>query len=487
MAPSTDLSTGIVHIGLSNFHRAHQAVHTAAALAAEPGPWGVLGIAPRSTAVADALVAQDLRYAVVEISPDGERASVPAVHTGALVAARDPEPVLTALAAPDTRIVSLTVTEGGYTIDPRTGGIDLDDPGVRADLAGTCSTAIGLLARGLQRRARGHGAPVTVLSCDNLLANGEVTQRLVRGFAAALPAGERDELLGYLDTVTFPNSMVDRIVPATTDATRAAAARLTGTADAVPVPAEPFSMWVLQDAFAAGRPAWEAPGEGIHGAVFTDGIPGAVFTDDVAGYELLKLRLLNGTHSLIAYLGALAGEDLIARSVARSSIRAAAGRVLHDDYRPTVRVPEGVDVDDYAGQLFTRWSNAALGHRTRQVGSDGSLKLAQRIPGPAAEHLASGVLPQHLALTVAGWLACVAPPAGFDPGPHAAAMAEPAREQLAATAAGPIAAHVRAGLELLGGEPGAGFADRTAELLDVLVRHGVDAAVAEAAGERRAP
>ncbi|GAA1394887.1 mannitol dehydrogenase family protein [Pseudonocardia kongjuensis] len=469
--------TGIVHIGLSNFHRAHQAVHTAAALAAEPGPWGVLGVAPRSAAVADALVAQDLRYAVVEISPDGERASVPAVHTGALVAARDPEPVLAALAAPDTRIVSLTVTERGYTIDPRTGGIDLDDPGVRADLAGASGTAIGLLARGLLRRARGHGAPVTVLSCDNLLANGEVTQRLVRGFAAALPAAERADLLGYLDSVTFPNSMVDRIVPATTDATRAAAARLTGVADAVPVPAEPFSMWVLQDAFAAGRPAWEAPG---------DGVPGAVFTDDVAGYELLKLRLLNGTHSLLAYLGALAGEDLIADSAARPSIRAAAGRVLHDDYRPTVRVPDGVDVDDYAARLFTRWSNVALGHRTRQVGSDGSLKLAQRIPGPAAEHLASGTMPHHLALTVAGWLACVAPPAGFDPGPHAAAMAEPARDRLAATAAGPADGHVRAGLDLLGGDPGGGFAARTAELLDVLVRHGVDAAAAEAAGERRA-
>ncbi|MEV1293679.1 mannitol dehydrogenase family protein [Pseudonocardia sp. NPDC049635] len=480
MPPHEPPTTGIVHIGLSNFHRAHQAVHTAAALATEPGPWGVLGVAPRSAAVADALVAQDLRYTVVEISPEGERARVPAVHTGAVVAARDPEPVLAALAEPDTRIVSLTVTEGGYTIDPRTGGIDLDHPGVRADLAGATSTAIGLLARGLLRRARRHGAPISVLSCDNLLANGEVTGRLVRGFADALPAGERTDLLGYLDhagAVSFPNSMVDRIVPATTDATRAAALRLTGTADAVPVPAEPFSMWVLQDAFAAGRPAWEAPGHGV---------PGAVFTDDVAGYELLKLRLLNGTHSLLAYLGALAGEDLIARSVARPSIRAAAGRVLHGDYRPTVRVPEGLDVEAYAGQLFTRWSNVALGHRTRQVGSDGSLKLAQRIPGPAAEHLAAGAMPHHLALTVAGWLACVAPPAGFDPGPHAAAMAEPARERLAATAGGPVLGHVRAGLELLGGEPGAGFAARTAELLDVLVRHGVDAAVTEAAGERRA-
>ncbi|MFP5068091.1 mannitol dehydrogenase family protein [Pseudonocardia nantongensis] len=479
-AVPTPTTTGIVHLGLSNFHRAHQAVHTAAALGADPGAWGILGVAPRSAAVADAMAAQDGRYAVVEISPEGEQAVVPGVHTGTLVAARDPEPVLGALAAPSTRIVSLTVTEHGYTIDPRTGGLDLDHDGVRADLAGGSGTAIGLVARGLLRRARGHGAPVSVLSCDNLLGNGDVTARLVREFAEALPAPERNALLPYLDTITFPNGMVDRIVPATTDATRAAAARLAGFdgfVDAVPVPAEPFSMWALEDRFAAGRPAWEHAGAGV---------PGAVFTDDVAGYELLKLRFLNGTHSLIAYLGALSGEDLIARSVARPAIRAAAQRVLHDDYRSTVRVPAGVDADAYAAQLFVRWSNTALGHRTRQVGSDGSLKLAQRIPGPAAEHRAAGRLPHHLALTVAAWLACVAPPDGFDPGPHAAAMAEPARDRLATTAGGPLDAHVRAGLELLGGDPDPDLAARTTELLALLVGHGVDTAVAEAAGERSA-
>lgn len=466
---------GIVHLGLSNFHRAHQAVHTAAALAAEDGPWGILGVAPRSVAVADAMAAQHHRYTVVEISPAGERAVVPGVHTATAVAAREPQRVLDALAAPATRIVSLTVTEHGYTIDPRTGGLDLDHPGIRADLTGSASTAVGLLAHGLLRRARTHGAPVTVLSCDNLLGNGAVTARLVRAFAAALPPDAARDLTSYLDTVTFPNSMVDRIVPATTDATRAAAHRLLGTRDAVPVPAEPFSMWAVEDRFAAGRPAWEHAGAGV---------PGAVFTDDVAGYELLKLRLLNGTHSLLAYLGALAGEDLIAGSAARPGIRGAAGRVLHDDYRPTVPVPAGVDVDDYARQLFTRWSNTALGHRTRQVGSDGSSKLVQRIPGPAAEHLGAGRMPHHLALTVAAWLACIAPPPGFDPGPHAAAMTDPARERLRATAPGPASAHVRAGLDLLGDPLPAVFAERVTELFDLLVRHGVDAAVTEAAGER---
>ena len=213
--------------------------------------------------------------------------------------------------------------------------------------------------------------------------------------------------------------MVDRIVPATTDAYRAAAAAHLGATDAIPVPAEPFTMWVLEDRFAAGRPAWE------HG--------GALFTDDVEPYELLKLRLLNGTHSLIAYLGALDGHATIAGACAQPFVADAARRVLFDEYLPSVTVPADVDLDGYVAQLFERWSNTALGHRTQQVGSDGSVKLGQRVPEPALLQLRAGRLPHHLALTVAAYLCCLAPPPGFDPGPHAAAMADPARAGLVAT------------------------------------------------------
>ncbi|MFJ8816284.1 mannitol dehydrogenase family protein [Amycolatopsis thermoflava] len=469
--------TGIVHLGLGNFHRAHQAVHTAAALAAEDGPWGILGVASTSTTVADALRQQGLRYAVVEISPDGSRVVVPAVHTGALVAAREPEPVLDALAAPGTRVITLTVTEHGYTLDPRTGGLDLGHPGIRADLDGWSGhaapkTTVGLIVRGLQRRARTHGAPVTVLSCDNLLHNGRLTGALVAEFAAELPRAERDELAAYLPAVTFPDSMVDRIVPATTDAYRDAVATRLGVCDTVPVPAEPFSMWVIEDSFAAGRPAWDRGG--------------AVFTGDVGPYELLKLRLLNGTHSLLAYLGALDGRATIPEATARPAIREAASRVLHDEYLPTVPVPANIDLGEYVDQLFRRWSNTALGHRTQQVGSDGSVKLAQRVPGPALTHLAAGRMPHHLALTVAAYLCCVAPPAGFDPGPHASAMADPARSRLAPLAARPPREFAVAalGTGLLGNELAghAGFTARVGALIDVLVRHGVDAATREAAG-----
>ncbi|WP_052864190.1 mannitol dehydrogenase family protein [Streptomyces niger] len=470
--------TGIVHLGLGNFHRAHQAVYTAAALAREDGAWGVLGVAGRSTDVADALRAQDLRYTVAEVSPDGVRCTIPAVHTGVLVAAHEPEQVQRALAAPGTRVVSLTVTEHGYTYSPRTGGLDLDHPGIRADLRGGRTaprTTLGRIVRALQGRAATHGAPVTVLSCDNLVGNGDHTRRLVEEFIDHLPAAERAEVAAWLAAghVTFPNTMVDRIVPATTDAERAAVAEALGLHDEVPVPAEPFTMWVLEDRFAASRPAWEAGG--------------ALFTDDVEPYELLKVRLLNGTHSLIAYLGALAGRDTIPQSTALPFVAEAARAVLLDEYLPSLTVPDDVDLDAYVAQLFTRWANSALGHRTRQVGSDGSVKLRQRVPDPALLHLRAGRMPHHLALTVAAYLSCMAPAPGFDPGEHAAAMADPARERLRALRSRTHDARSFATAVLDDGLLGdalpdhPAFAARIGDFLDLLRTHGPRAAATEAA------
>ncbi|RCV53684.1 fructuronate reductase [Marinitenerispora sediminis] len=472
----TGLGTGQVHLGLGNFHRAHQAVYTAAALAEEDGPWGVHAFASRSRAVVAALREQDLLSAVLEISPGGTAVTVPAVHTRADVAADDPAAVVAAIGAEATRVVTLTVTENGYTYSPATQRLDLDDPGVRHDLRDgrAPTTVVGQLVRGLQHRLRSHAAPVTILSCDNLSANGERTASLVREFAAELPAAEQAELLPWLDrAVAFPSSMVDRIVPATTGAHREAVGRRLGLRDLVPVPAEPFSMWVLEDAFAAGRPRWEAGG--------------ALFTDHVEPYELLKLRLLNGTHSLIAYLGALAGAATIPDAVARPFVEQAARAVLLDEYAPTLTVPDGVDLDSYVAQLFGRWANTALGHRTSQVGGDGSVKLAQRVPEPALFHLANGGVPQHLALTVAAYLCCVAPRPGADPGPHAAAMRDPARERLAERSArtGSTRAFVEGVLaedHLLTPDVGAerAFVERVAELVDVITAHGPEAAAAEA-------
>ncbi|MCP2163902.1 mannitol dehydrogenase family protein [Goodfellowiella coeruleoviolacea] len=467
--------TGIVHLGLGNFHRAHQAVYTAEALAHTDGPWGILGVASRSAEVADAMREQDLRYSVVEISPTDTRVSVPAAHTGVLVAAQQTDAVLDAIAAPDTRIVTLTITERGYTFSPRTGGLDLDAAEVRADLRGDAPprTAIGQLVRGLQRRLRAHATPITVLSCDNLVGNGTQTQRLVREFAEALAPAERDELVAWLaSAVSFPSCMVDRIVPATTEAYQRAVAAQLGLRDTVPVPAEPFTMWVLEDRFAAGRPDWEQAG--------------ALFTADVEPYEQVKLRLLNGTHSLIAYLGALDGRETIPDALAQPFVAEAARRVLYDDYLPTLTVPADIDADDYIARLFQRWANTALGHRTRQVGSDGSVKLRQRVPEPALRHLRAGRMPHQLALTMAAYLCCVAPPSGFDAGPHAAAMVDPARTTLAASAASASTTRSFVDEVIAGGTFGDGlaehpeFAERVAGLVDVIARHGVAAAAEDA-------
>ncbi|KAA9089672.1 mannitol dehydrogenase family protein [Microbacterium radiodurans] len=473
-APS---GAGILHLGLGSFHRAHQAVYTAAALERDGGDWGIVGVASRSRSVVDAMHAQDLRYTVATISPNGTRLSIPGAHTDAYVAADDPQRVVRHLADDGIRVVTLTVTENGYSYAPASQRLDLDDPLVRADLAGEAPrTTIGQLARGLQLRASRGGAPVSVLSCDNLAANGSHTEKLVREFLAELPSGEGAEALAFLDaSVSFPSSMVDRIVPATTDRLRAEVSVLLGAIDEVPVPAEPFTMWAIEDRFAGGRPAWEAGG--------------AVFTDEVGRYEQLKVRLLNGTHSLIAYLGALRGAATIPDAIAAGGIEAAARAVLRGEYEPSVQVPSGVDVREYERQLFERWGNSALGHRTSQVGSDGSVKLRQRIPEPALLALASGRMPHLIALTVAGYLSCIAPLPGFDAGPHAEAMTDAAQHrlaELAATASGgrDLASRVIAERQLFGEQLAAetAFIDRVGDLVDTIARHGVDAAIDECVG-----
>jgi fructuronate reductase len=469
-------AAGIVHLGLGNFHRAHQAVYTDAAVTTHGGDWGIIGVASRSSAIPDAMHAQDMLYTVVEISPGGSTFSVPRVHTDAFTAAANPDRVVRAIGDAATRIVSLTVTENGYNYTPATGSLNLEDPAIRHDLAhpGSPQTPIGQIVRGLQHRSRIHAEPVTVLSCDNLADNGHHTQRLVREFASLLPPAEAAEALAFIDTRTsFPSSMVDRIVPATTDHYRSLVASQRGYSDRIPVPAEPFTMWIVEDNFIAGRPTWE------------DG--GAVFSDEVAGYEQLKVRLLNGTHSLIAYLGALTGAVTIPESVSHPTIELAARSVLRNEYLPSVSVPSGVDVDAYEEQLFSRWRNTALGHRTSQVGSDGSVKLRQRIPLPALQMLDDGRMPQLLALTTAAYLACMAPLPGFDPGPQAHAMEDPARGLLTGLAAASrsgqdLARRVLGDHHLLGEELAKRdeFILRTGEFIDIIHSAGPLAALAEA-------
>jgi fructuronate reductase len=312
---------------------------------------------------------------------------------------------------------------------------------------------------------------VTILSCDNLSENGVRTERLVREFLSELPGAEGEEALAYLDhAAAFPSSMVDRIVPATTAQLRDAVSAQLGAWDEVPVPAEPFTMWAIEDRFAAGRPAWEAGG--------------AVFTDEVGRYEQMKVRLLNGTHSLIAYLGALRGVATISEAIGMADIAEGALTVLRREYEPSVQVPSGVDIRAYEQQLFERWGNSALGHRTAQVGSDGSVKLRQRIPEPVLLSLGDGVMPHMIALTAAAYLSCIAPMPSLDPGPHARAMVDAARAPLAVIAAstrdgGEVAHRAIADLHLFGQELAErpAFIARVGELVDTIARDGVDAAL----------
>ena len=355
-------ATGIVHLGLGNFHRAHAAVYTAHALAAEPGEWGdcgVYGFANRSHDVVSAMRAQDGRYSILELSDQGRRAGVIDVHRSLGVLADDPEGFVAAIADPAHRILTLTVSEVGYCRSARTGTLDVERDDVRSDIADPTHprSTIGLIARGLAVRAAS-GAPITVLSCDNLQSNGRATRAVLTEFLHASAAS--GDVLNFVDNhVTFPNSMVDRIVPGTTAQTVADVAGLMHVDDRCPVPAEDFTMCVLEDHFAAGRPAWDRAG--------------AMMSDEVEAYELVKLRLLNGSHSLIAYLGLLDGHPTIADAWAQGFVRDAVRTCIANEYLPSITLPRGFDVDVYVDSLSHRWANSALGHRTSQVCTDGSV------------------------------------------------------------------------------------------------------------------
>jgi fructuronate reductase len=237
---------------------------------------------------------------------------------------------------------------------------------------------------------RGDAGPVTVLSCDNLSHNGRTLAGLVDDFVTLVPAG--GPLASWIaENVRFPSSMVDRIVPATTAADHADVRRLIGLDDEGAVVTEPFRQWVIEDDFPAGRPAWDAAG--------------ALFTDDVTPYEVMKLRMLNGAHSALAYLGALAGCDTIAHAMAHEAFATVAQRLIHDDARPTLDPPlGGIDLDEYEQQLLDRFANPALRHRTVQVAMDGSQKLPQRLLSTLRACRAAGDLPRWVALAVAAWM-----------------------------------------------------------------------------------
>ena len=373
---------GIVHFGIGAFHRAHQAAYTADALEAAPGPWGICGVAPRRPESVDQLAPQDGLYSHLERGADGDRLRVYAPVREVLAGFESPARVVARLADPAVHVVSLTITERGY---PRDGEL-------AADLGGhPPRTALGQLVRGLQARAAGGEAgPVTVLCCDNLPRNGAMLAGLVEDACARLPAAEGGPAGEWIAAhVRFPDTVVDRIVPAATPADRADAARVLGLDDHAVVVSEPFREWVIEDAFAGPRPAWERAG--------------ARLVPDAAPFEALKLRFLNGTHCALAYLGLPAGARTVHEAVARPDLAVVARRLIDEDLAPTLTPAAGLEPAAYASAMFERFGNGRIAHRLAQIAMDGSRKLPQRLLAPARDRLDAGAEPRWIALVTAAW------------------------------------------------------------------------------------
>lgn len=383
------LKPGIVHIGLGAFHRAHQAIYTDTALTHAFGAWGIVGVSLRSTEIAQDMRAQDCLYSVVARDRSGDSVRVVGSIVEALAAGEDGEAVLARLADPAIHIVTLTVSEKAYGIDPVGGGLDHAHPAIAHDLKSPTSPmgVVGYLTEGLARR-RAAGLPrFTVLCCDNLPSNGRIVRRLVTEMAAARDPGLAEWIS---EKVSFPSSMVDRIVPAATAETRARAEKLLGTEDKLSIEAETFSQWVIEDDFVGDRPTWEAGG--------------ALFVENVEPYEKMKLRLLNGSHSLIAYLGQLQKLEFVRDVMAVPENVTLVRRHMRGAVRTLDPVP-GIDLAHYTDQLVERFANPAIAHRTQQIAMDGSQKLPQRLFQPAVDALSSGNDAAEFAFATAAWIA----------------------------------------------------------------------------------
>ena len=475
--PIDTLATGIVHLGIGAFHRAHQAIYTDDAIANAGGNWGICGVSLRSPDVRDRLVPQDCLYTAVEKSPAGVRRRVVGSVREVLFQETQYADIRRRLAARETQVVSLTVTEKGYCHEPATGRLDMGHLQIVRDLAqpDSARTVPGLLAAALAERRRTHGRPLTVLCCDNLPQNGALVCGLVVAFASQHDAALAD-WIGR--EVAFPSTMIDRIVPATTAADTAENDAALGFADAAPVVHEPFAQWVIEDRFTGDRPAWDAVG--------------ALLVDDVDPYESMKLRLLNASHSAFAYLGFLAGFEFIYEVAARPSFVAWMRRFMADEVSPALVPPHGINLAVYQDELVRRFANPALPHRTRQVAMDGSQKLPQRILATVRDNLAANRPVELAALAVAGWMRYVH---GEDEQGRPIDVADPLAPQFAALAARhrrDPAGFANALLALraifdedLGNEPR--FAAPVTRWLSELFAHGAAQTVARATAQPRRP
>ena len=383
------LTPAVVHLSVGGFSRAHQLIYfdELAERRISTG-WGVVGVGLRQRHLQEALAPQDHLYTVVERSPDGERARVVGVLVDYLYAPDDPAAVLDRLSDPRTRLVTLTITPAGYLVDPHTRAFAADDPDVARDLAepSAPATVFGYLVEALDRRRRAGLAPFTVVSCDNLHRNGEITRASIVGLA-----GLRDEVLArwITDRVAFPSSMVDRITPQTSPEERAALAARYGVDDRWPVVTEPFSQWFVEDTFSNGRPPLDEVG--------------VRFVPDVGDYELMKTRLLNASHSALGHLGSLAGYARMDELMGDPVFATYVGRLMDDEVTPLLPQPDGVDLADYKRTLLQRFANPAIADRLARLCRRGSAKLPQHLLPSLRQSRAEGRPAPLLTLAVAGW------------------------------------------------------------------------------------
>lgn len=369
---------GIVHFGIGAFHRAHMAAYTDDVLAVEGGDWRILGVSLRSRIAHDQLSPQDGLYSLVERSSAGSKVRIIGAVADVLVASEDRERVVSTLASADTHIVSFTITEKGYCRAPD-GSLDFH-------LADSRS-AYSYLAEAFARRRDSGLAGLTLLSCDNLAANGAQLHRLM---AQYLEATAPDVRAWFDENCACPSTMIDRIVPATTQTDRAEVEALLGLQDAAAVVTEPFTQWVIEDNFAGPRPAWEKHGVQI--------------TSNVSAFETAKLRMLNGAHSALAYLGLQRGHEFVHEAMADAELVALINRLMRDEAAPSLVPADGQDLSQYADELITRFKNPALNHKLIQIAMDGSQKVPQRWLETLAYHRRAGRPCPAILEALAAWI-----------------------------------------------------------------------------------
>jgi mannitol 2-dehydrogenase len=385
----TRLTGGIVHVGVGNFHRAHMAVYLDQLFGrGKDHDWAIIGAGMRGadTAMRDQLQAQDWLYTVTDLDPEALSARV----VGAMIdfLPIDAKAILTALTNPATRIVSITVTEGGYYIDAATGKLAATHPDIVADAEApeAPKTIFGLLIRALRLRREAGGVPFTVLSCDNLPGNGHLTRETVTGLARL---SDPDFAAWIEANVAFPNCMVDCITPATSDRERALIEKRFGISDRAPVMCEPFRQWVVEDHFPAGRPALEEVG--------------VEFVEDVTGYEVMKLRILNAGHASIAYASGLLGHYYVHQAMADPDITAWLRALQLREAIPTLKPLNGVDFHVYLETVIERFSNTEIADTIPRLAQDGSDRQPKFILPTLRDALAGGGAIDGLALELALW------------------------------------------------------------------------------------